>query len=455
MLEHNKRRLLILLGVIGLALFFWGIRTVFEGLAALVGQAPGLVVTLLFYAFAMIVQFGALMWFLSRPRTYTVTPDSPQIGLSFENYRGQPDLLDHAKSLVRILQGVQAFQQRGGEMPKGMLLAGAPGTGKTFLAGVMAAEAKLPFIYIDASSLTSMWFGMDALIVVSLFRKARGLARKYASPGTPGACIMFLDELDSIGLSRGGVQGGQQQGMMGPMGMMGGRGFALNTMLNQMDSLGQHVEDRMKYKLLRWLGIVRGPVAPKPVVFVIGATNRPDVLDPALVRPGRLDRRLNVYEPDGEGRRDILQHYLKMKAHDPDVERALRDVNVMTKEFGVGPTAGINTGKDYGEFIEYVDALHAKGIHVTLGGDYHNNNVPTMEYNLATYFLINNGGDFVSGTNQVPGNFWAGFEVDLGEALGPSERSVTGLWSRRFVGGRVYTVEPGAPVETIALRRSD
>src|SRR5438128_2984083 len=267
----------------------------------------------------MIVQFGALMWFLSRPRTYTVTPDSPQIGLSFENYRGQPDLLDHAKSLVRILQGVQAFQQRGGEMPKGMLLAGAPGTGKTFLAGVMAAEAKLPFIYIASSILTSIWFGIDALIVVSLFRKARGLARKYASPGTPGACIMFLDELDSIGLSRGGVQGGQQQGMMGPMGMMGGRGFALNTMLNQMDSLGQHVEDRMKYKLLRWLGIVRGPVAPKPVVFVIGATNRPDVLDPALVRPGRLDRRLNVYEPDGEGRRDILPHYLKMKAHDPEI----------------------------------------------------------------------------------------------------------------------------------------
>ena len=140
-----------------------------------------------------------------------------------------------------------------------------------------------------------------------------------------------------------------------------------------------------------------------------------------------------------------------MKAHDPDVERALRDVNLVTKEFGVGPTAGINTGKDYGEFIEYVDALHAKGIHVTLGGDYHNNNVPTMEYNLATYFLVNDGGDYVSGTRQVPGNFWAGFEVDLGEALGPRERSGNGLWSRRFVGGLVYTLEPGAPTETIAL----
>ena len=318
-LEHNLRRLIIVALVLGLALLLYGIRGIFEGVLNLLGQAPQLLVTLMFYAFAMIAQFGALMWFLSRPRTYTVTPDSPQIGLSFENYRGQPDLLEHAKSLVRILRGVQRFQDLGGEMPKGMLLAGAPGTGKTFLAGVVAAEANLPFIYVDASSLSSMWMGMDALVVITLFRKARGLARKYAAPGSPGACIMFLDELDSVGMSRGGVQGGQTQGMMGPMGMMGGRGFALNTMLNQMDSLGAHVEDRMKYKILRWLGVVRGPVPPKPVVFVIGATNRPDVLDPALVRPGRLDRRLNVYEPDGDGRRDIIHHYLRMKAHDPNI----------------------------------------------------------------------------------------------------------------------------------------
>src|SRR5712691_6617097 len=212
-LEHNLRRLMILAIVVGVAVFFFTFRGIFEGILGLIQQAPQLLVTLLFYAFAMIVQFGALMWFMSRPRTYTVTPDSAQIGLSFNNYRGQPDLLDHAKSLVRILRGVQAFQQRGGEMPKGMLLAGAPGTGKTFLAGVMAAEAKLPFIYIDASSLSSMWMGMDALIVISLFSKARKLARKYATPGTPGACIMFIDELDSVGMSRGGVVGGQQQGM--------------------------------------------------------------------------------------------------------------------------------------------------------------------------------------------------------------------------------------------------
>ncbi|MEX2246253.1 MAG: AAA family ATPase [Dehalococcoidia bacterium] len=323
MWERNRRRLLILLIILTAAVVLFGVRGLIEGLIGLIGSAPGMVVLLLFYAFAMIAQFGVLMWFLSRPRMYTVTPDSPQIGLSFDNYRGQPDLLDHAKSTVRILTGVKKFRDMGGDIPRGMLLSGAPGTGKSFLAGIMAAEANLPFMYVDASSLTSMWFGMDALIVVSLFRKARGLARKYAKPGEPGACILFIDELDSVGMSRGGVQGGQQQGGMGPMGMMGMRGMALNTMLNQMDSLGQHVEDRMKYKFLRWLGVVRGPVPQKPAVFVIGATNRPDVLDAALTRPGRLDRKLNVYVPDGQGRRDIIEYYLGLKAHDRSMDMEL------------------------------------------------------------------------------------------------------------------------------------
>jgi cell division protease FtsH len=321
-LEHNRRRLLILFAILTLLLVIVGARDMFEGLVGFLGSAPGLGLLLLFYAFAMIFQFGVLMWFLSRPRKYVVTPDKPQIGLSFENYRGQPDLLEHAKSLVKILGGVQRFHELGGEMPKGMLLSGRPGTGKTFLAGCVASEANLPFIYIDASSLTSMWFGVDAMIVIALFRQARGLARKYAKKGTPGCCIVFMDELDSIGMSRGGVQGGQQQaGMVG--GMMGMGRFGLNTLLNQMDSLGQHVEDRMSRKILRWLGFIRGPVAGKPVVFVIGATNRPEVLDVALTRPGRLDRKLVVYAPDADGRRDIIEHYLSKKSHDPNIEKEL------------------------------------------------------------------------------------------------------------------------------------
>ncbi len=363
--ERNRRRLLILFVVLTVAVVLFGVRGLIEGLIGLIGQAPSMLVLLLFYAFAMIAQFGVLMWFLSRPRTYTVTPDSPQINLSFDNYRGQPDLLEHAKSTVRILQGIPRFRAMGGEPPKGMLLAGAPGTGKSFLAGIIAAEANLPFIYVDASSMTSMWFGMDALIVVSLFSKARGLARKYARPGEPGACILFIDELDSIGRSRGGVVGsGQQQGGMGPMGMMGMGGFALNTLLNQMDSLGQFTEDRTKYKLMRWVGLVRGPVPPKPVVFVIGATNRPDVLDAALTRPGRLDRKLNVYVPDGPGRRDIIELYLGQKAHDPNIAMDLMvqdSVGATPVEIKTFINEALIIAHDQGrDFLTYRDWLTAR-----------------------------------------------------------------------------------------------
>src|SRR2546427_12337430 len=98
-LDHNKKRLLILFVIVGGALSLYGIRGIFQGILDMIGQAPQLLILLLFYTFMMIFQFVGLMWFLSRPRTYTVLPDKPQIGLSFDSYRGQPDLLEHAKSL--------------------------------------------------------------------------------------------------------------------------------------------------------------------------------------------------------------------------------------------------------------------------------------------------------------------------------------------------------------------
>jgi hypothetical protein len=143
-----------------------------------------------------------------------------------------------------------------------------------------------------------------------------------------------------------------------------------------------------------------------------------------------------------------------MRAGDADVARALRGVDVICKEFGVGPSAGITSAQDYGEFMQYADALHARGIDLTLTGDRFNNNVPTMEYNLATYFLINDGGDYVTGTDQTPAGWWNGFDVNLGNALGPRERLSGGVWTRRFSAGVVYTVEPQAPAQTIALGRT-
>ena len=320
--NKNLWRLFTVLLIFAVLIALNGTVMVLSSAFSFLLSAPALAIQLGFALAFGIFQFAGIMWFLSRPRKYTIKPDDPQIGMSFANYRGQPDLLEHAKHTVGILRGVKAFEDRGGEMPKGMLLSGSPGTGKTFLAAVIASEANLPFIYIDASSLRGMFWGMTELMIMKLFRDARGLARKYAQPGQRGACIMFMDEIDSIGMNRGGQGNAGGQGMvMGGMMMGGGQG--LNTLLNQMDSLTEMVEDRWRYKVLRWFGIVRGPVKSKPLVFVIGATNRPAVLDPALTRPGRLDRILEVHRPDADGRRDIIQHFLATKSHDPEISLEL------------------------------------------------------------------------------------------------------------------------------------
>ena len=320
-LAKNRIRFVILLSILAILVLQNGFRGVVEGAVSLLGILPALAVQISFAFIFIGAQFFMMFYMLSRPRKYVVTPDDVQIGVGFDSYRGQPDLLDHARSTVAILRGVREFELRGGDMPKGLLLSGGPGTGKTFLASVIAAEAKLPFIYMDASSLQGAFIGTSQLMVIKLFRDARGLARSYAEPGKRGACIVFLDELDAIGMSRGGQQGGMGMGMGMGGGMFGGGGSqGLNALLNQMDSLTEHIEDRFRYKILRWLGIIRGPVRNRPLVFVIGATNRPEVLDAALIRPGRLDRIIEVHPPDADGRRDIINFYLSKKAHDPDID---------------------------------------------------------------------------------------------------------------------------------------
>jgi cell division protease FtsH len=357
--NKNLFRLVIALAVLTAVIASSGTVAFLQDILGLIGAIPGFALQLSFAAFYLIIQFGFLFWFLSRPRKYTVTPDDKQIGMSFADYRGQPDLLEHAKMTVGILKGVKEFELRGGEMPRGMLLSGAPGTGKTFLAAVIAAEAELPFIYIDASSIRGMFFGITEMMIMKLFRDARGMARKYAPPGQRGACIVFMDEIDSIGMNRGG----QGQGMMMGGMMMGGGSTGLNTLLNQMDSLASLVEDRWRYKLLRWFGLIRGPVNDKPLVFVIGATNRPEVLDPALIRPGRLDRMIVVHEPDVEGRRDIIEHYLSKKQHDPDLPMEL----LLTDSMGWTPImiktiineALIHAHQEGREFLTYKDWLDA------------------------------------------------------------------------------------------------
>jgi cell division protease FtsH len=317
---------------------------------------PGLLVQLfglgftLFFAMAfLIVQFVALFWFLSRGRTYIIYPG--EYDVSFNDVRGQKAAVEATSEVVRLFQGFKKFRKMGGYPPQGILLEGPPGTGKTLLSKAIAGEVNVPFIYASASSFNNMFMGVANLRVARLFSKARKFSERF------GGAVIFMDELDAIG-SRGGVlqsiepypfhepfrHGIEDRLLQGPPeeprqrssilgfvdrvfagGMnMGMGGMLVNELLVQMDGLEQPKGLRRLLRRLIPLFIRKRFKRKVPTynILVIGATNRADSLDPALLRPGRFDRRLHVGLPDKEGRIDIADYYLKKVRHeDVDLEK--------------------------------------------------------------------------------------------------------------------------------------
>lgn len=283
----------------------------------------GQVLQILAFMLIFISQFILLFWFLARTRSYTIMPDSGGEGISFDDYRGQPEILEQAQQIVTLLRGVRVFERAGGEPLTGLLLEGPPGTGKTWLAQAISTEAKVPFLYMDASGLQAMFIGVGPMKVMGLFRKARKLAKRY------GAAVIFLDEIDAVG-SRGGVAGVGDEGPGGGglRGMFGGGGSGgmgvLSTMLIEMDGFSQEHGRRARWRAWWWKTIRRRkPPKPQRRVLVIGATNRISALDPALLRPGRFDKKVRVDVPDMEGRREIFEYYLESYAHEEDMESAI------------------------------------------------------------------------------------------------------------------------------------
>jgi cell division protease FtsH len=280
--------------------------------------AVGFAGRLLFAVLFIIIQFGALFWFMARSKTEIIRPEDPK-SLSFDDYKGQPQLLKLVRQWISLLSDRTKFQQMGGRFVNGLLLYGPPGTGKTMLAKVMAGEAGVAFISMEGSGFRAMFWGVDVLKMIGFIRKARKMAREY------GACIAFIDEIDAVGGSRGGVMGGQTQGTMGlgrgagGLGGMSGTG-ALTRLLYEMDG----VEEKTRWENIQgWIykNILRKPVPQRDWhVLFMGSTNRPDSLDPALVRPGRFDRMIAVERPDRAGRRAIIEYYLNKIQHDDSVD---------------------------------------------------------------------------------------------------------------------------------------
>ncbi|GHO68735.1 ATPase [Ktedonobacter sp. SOSP1-52] len=267
---------------------------------------------IMFAIFYVLIQFVAIFWFMGRPRLYWVMPG--ETGLGFKDYKGNPDVLEEARRIVRILTGIKAYQEMGGQPVRGLLLSGPPGTGKSYLAQCISTEAGVPFAYASAASFRGMFWGMDVLMVKNLYRKARRYAREY------GACVIFIDEFDAIGMSRtgGGEQNGQSRnmGMGGMGGMFGGGNGGLNELLMQMDP--PPIDNGWIKKVLRVLGLFQGRAQVEPVL-TIGATNVPQALDAALLRPGRFDRQIRVLPPTDRYRGEVIEYYLNKVSHDPAI----------------------------------------------------------------------------------------------------------------------------------------
>lgn len=206
---------------------------------------------------------GAMSFGRSRARLL----GEDQVKITFADVAGVDEAKDEVKELVDFLKDPTKFQNLGGRIPRGVLLVGSPGTGKTLLAKAVAGEAKVPFFTISGSDFVEMFVGVGASRVRDMFEQAKKQA----------PCIIFIDELDAVGRHRGaGVGGGNDE-----------REQTLNQLLVEMD--GFEGNDG---------------------VIVIAATNRPDVLDPALLRPGRFDRQVVVPLPDIRGREQILRVHL-------------------------------------------------------------------------------------------------------------------------------------------------
>ncbi|MDN5793804.1 MAG: AAA family ATPase, partial [Brevibacterium aurantiacum] len=243
-------------------------------LMSLLGTLIPFVIIFVVFWFLISQMSGGKMMNFGKSKAKLVNKENPDV--TFKDVAGVDEALEELEEIKEFLAEPEKFKAVGAKIPKGVLLYGQPGTGKTLLAKAVAGEAGVPFYSISGSDFVEMYVGVGASRVRDLFEQAK----------TNAPCIIFIDEIDAVGRQRGaGMGGGHDE-----------REQTLNQLLVEMDGFDV-----------------------KTNVILIAATNRPDVLDPALLRPGRFDRQIPVEAPDMKGRKKILEVHAEGKPLAPDV----------------------------------------------------------------------------------------------------------------------------------------
>ncbi len=273
-----------------------------------------------------------------------------QIDVSFEDVKGLGPVVDEVIRSLNVFLGYATFREElGGTPRRGILFEGPPGTGKTHLAKAMARHAGVPFLFVAGPAFQSHWYGMTAKKIRSYFKALKKVARRE------GGAIGFIEEIDSFATARGGLDGATPiataTGLRGLFGrraepvVASGTGGTVNELLIQMQSFdtlppGSRIVDKLKEKINLFLPPnrqLRKRPPPYHNVLVIAATNRGDTLDPALLRPGRFDRRLYFDVPSRTGRRELVDYFLSRKSHAPEMADDARRDELAAMTFGYSP----------------------------------------------------------------------------------------------------------------------